>query len=287
MLTIFEAANALEAHMVKNLLATAGISAQVQGEHLQSGVGELPAIGLVKVVVAPEDETVARSVIDDWEAQQAADPRQPSQTGHGHHTPPATPHTAPPTTARERRIARLSLLLIGAIAGSTTTFMLLRAPTTTHGSDFDGDGRVDQRCTYNGDVLTTCREDRNGDGDFDVTYEYADDGRVVSASADNDFDGSVDTRTFFEHNLPVRTTVDTDGDGRPDLERRFQDGLLSEQRFIDDTNGCVRKVQHFVMERLVRAEHDVDCDGTMDRIKRYDAYENVIQRSSRAPAPPG
>lgn len=68
MITIFEARTGFEAHMIRNLLLQAGITAQVLGEDLTGAMGELPAMGLVRVVVRPDDEAVAHQVVADWEA---------------------------------------------------------------------------------------------------------------------------------------------------------------------------------------------------------------------------
>ena len=68
MTTVFEARTGFEAHMMRNLLLQAGITARVLGEDLIGAMGELPAMGLVRVVVRPDDEAVARQVIADWEA---------------------------------------------------------------------------------------------------------------------------------------------------------------------------------------------------------------------------
>ena len=65
---IYEAANSIEAHMIVHLLTEAGMEAHVQGEHLQSGAGELPLGGLVGVTVADEDVVPARRLIKEWEA---------------------------------------------------------------------------------------------------------------------------------------------------------------------------------------------------------------------------
>lgn len=78
---IYQAANNIEAHMIVHLLDQAGIRAHVEGEHLQSGAGELPLGGLVAVSVADEDAEAARGIVLEWEARTApADSAQPMQT---------------------------------------------------------------------------------------------------------------------------------------------------------------------------------------------------------------
>ena len=64
---VYQAANHIQAHMVTHVLEQAGVHAHVQGEFLQSGAGELPIGNLVGVVVADEDVTLAREIIEEWE----------------------------------------------------------------------------------------------------------------------------------------------------------------------------------------------------------------------------
>lgn len=68
MKTIFDASSNLEAHMAMHQLQQAGIHAEIVGEYLQGGIGELPAAGNIRVVVDAKDEDEARQVIADWES---------------------------------------------------------------------------------------------------------------------------------------------------------------------------------------------------------------------------
>ncbi len=68
MKTVFDASGNIEAHLVKHQLQQAGIAAEIQGEYLQGGVGELPAAGNVRVRVPEKDVETARQVIADWDA---------------------------------------------------------------------------------------------------------------------------------------------------------------------------------------------------------------------------
>ncbi len=72
MRTLYEASNSLEAHMILNLLEMQGLSGRIEGEFLQGGVGELPAAGLVRVMVAEEDYQPAKEIVSRWEAAQPA-----------------------------------------------------------------------------------------------------------------------------------------------------------------------------------------------------------------------
>ena len=69
---VYHAGNCLEAHMVKDVLALAGIEAYVTGDYLQGGVGTLPALDLVKVLVADADYAAARRMVDEWASGDAA-----------------------------------------------------------------------------------------------------------------------------------------------------------------------------------------------------------------------
>lgn len=68
MITVYNAFNSLDAHLIKGLLEQQEIPAYVLGEHLQSGIGEIPAIGLVRVSVSNADYPKAKAVIDEWDA---------------------------------------------------------------------------------------------------------------------------------------------------------------------------------------------------------------------------
>lgn len=72
MKTLYQASNALEAHMILNLLEIEGISGRIDGEFLQGGMGELPATGLVRVMVDEKDYQAAKVIVDRWDAAQPA-----------------------------------------------------------------------------------------------------------------------------------------------------------------------------------------------------------------------
>lgn len=67
---VYDAENNIEAHLVMHQLQQAGIKAEVQGGFLQGGVGELPTLGNVRVLVDPRNYAEARQVIEDWEASE-------------------------------------------------------------------------------------------------------------------------------------------------------------------------------------------------------------------------
>ena len=70
MKTVYEASNTLDAHMILNVIEQSGISGWVDGEYLQGGIGEIQAMGIVRVLVNDNDYQQARDVVAQWEAEQ-------------------------------------------------------------------------------------------------------------------------------------------------------------------------------------------------------------------------
>lgn len=73
MKTAYDAQNLIDAQLVCDLLHSAGIPAQVSGAGLLGAAGELPAIGVVQVLVPDDDLERARAVVADWDAGEVPD----------------------------------------------------------------------------------------------------------------------------------------------------------------------------------------------------------------------
>ncbi|MCW9025443.1 MAG: DUF2007 domain-containing protein [Gammaproteobacteria bacterium] len=67
MICVFEANNSLEANIIKSRLENEGINVFIAGEYLQGGIGELPAMGLMRIMVDEIYEPRARSLIEQWQ----------------------------------------------------------------------------------------------------------------------------------------------------------------------------------------------------------------------------
>lgn len=80
MKSVYEASTGLDAHMILNLLEQRGISGRISGEYLQGGIGELAAMGFVRVLVADEDYTAATQIIGEWEAIQPPEEKTRPET---------------------------------------------------------------------------------------------------------------------------------------------------------------------------------------------------------------
>src|SRR5688572_29017544 len=120
--SVYECTLAVEAHMICDLLARAGISARVEGEFLAGAGGELPLGSTIKVRVDPSRAVEARAVIDEWENLQ----------------PPE------PIPAQRRPVWRSPLwFLWGTLVGGAVIFLALRTPYASESVDLDGDGVTD------------------------------------------------------------------------------------------------------------------------------------------------
>jgi hypothetical protein len=107
MRSVFEASTGLDAHMILNLLELRGISGRIEGEYLQGGIGELSAMGFVRVLVAEEDYAEATKIISEWEAIQppAEDSRPEARAGGG-----------------------IRIFVTGVIVGAAIMYWLLKVP---------------------------------------------------------------------------------------------------------------------------------------------------------------
>jgi hypothetical protein len=255
MRTLYEAANAVEAHMLADLLRQRGFEAHIQGEHLQGAMGELPAAGLVRLVIDDEQHAAARAVIDEWEARQ--------------------PSTLPPP----RRTGRFRWLALGVLLGAGSLYAVVRTPVSGDGVDYNRDGQLDETWTYapRGTPLKF-EADRNRDGKVDHVLHYDERGLAASAESDDDFDGRFETRTqFFQGNAEFAQS-DTDGDGFFDLLSHFRHGVLERSEYRDPVSGKVLRVEHLRLGKLTRAELDTDRDGEFDTQIEYTGLAEVSSR---------
>ena len=258
MRTVYEAASAVEAHMLADLLRQEGLAPHIHGEHLQGAIGELPAAGLVRLVIADEEHAKAREIIQRWETAQPA-------------------QTPPRATTRSRP---LWVFLVGLGLGIGGTYALLRVPAQMDGYDHDRDGVLDEKWTYASNGLILKLEvDRNLDKKLDYVGEYSR-GLLESAMSDDDFDGVMETRSRFRGNNLVMNEVDTDADGYPDVRMIYSHGVMTSTEYLDPATGHPLRVEHFKLNVLTVADMDLDRDGRLDT--RY-TYSPLGEITARAP----
>jgi len=73
MIRIYEATSAIEAHLLRGLLEQRGIPVHIVGEHLLGAVGDLPAHGLVGVLVPEAWVAEARAVVHEYDTGEACE----------------------------------------------------------------------------------------------------------------------------------------------------------------------------------------------------------------------
>lgn len=61
---VYNAADLIDAHLVLHRLQDAGITAQVLGQYLTGGIGELPLGGYLRVVVDDQDFDAAMAALN-------------------------------------------------------------------------------------------------------------------------------------------------------------------------------------------------------------------------------
>jgi hypothetical protein len=258
MKNVFDAANSIEAYMIRNLLEQAGVEARVEGEYLQGGVGELPAGGLVRVLVADQDVAAARSVIAEWDArQERMEPVPQSRGARG-----------------------FGGFVLGVLAGTALVIWAYHTPVTEDGIDYDDNGTLDERHHYQGDRLHRVEQDRNLDGKTDFIQIYNLRGLIDYTRADDDFDGDFETKITYVRGNPVRKEADTNGDGMTDLRADYVDGVLAEVELFGPDGRTPRKRQRFDLGRLVSAEYDADADGRLDTRYEYDIFGEIARKTA-------
>lgn len=260
MKTVYEAASAIEAHMLVDLLKQEEIEAHIQGEALQGAMGEIPANGLVRLVVPEDKHAAARAFIERWENTQVE---------------------ATPRPARSAKSAGVRGLLLGLVIGVGATYAIYRAPATADGVDYDRDGLLDEKVTYSPNGMPLKLEvDRNLDHKVDYIARYDARGHLESAESDDNFDGVFETKQWLKNGNVEMSLADTDGDGYPDLRSTYTHGVIDTTEYINPASGKPARVEHFMLGVLKYADVDTDMDGTLDTRIKYTKLAEVASRES-------
>ena len=69
MRTVYRAENLFDAHLVKDALEAVDIPAFIAGEYLTGGIGQLPAMDYIAVMVPESSLAIARGIVGEVEAQ--------------------------------------------------------------------------------------------------------------------------------------------------------------------------------------------------------------------------
>lgn len=255
---VFQASTGVEAHMVRNLLQQEGIEADVEGEYLQGGVGELQAINVVRVVVADRDFERARGIVARWEAEQ----------------PEFEPE---PMAAANRFSAGFAGFLAGLVLGVGGMFWAYSTPVTTSGIDYDGDGTLELKWINRDGRHVRTEVDRNRDGEPDEVVHFDRHQTAKSARYDDDFDGVFETWSDIRLGNPFVTKTDVDADGHIDYRVEHKYGVAYKAVITGNEPGSPTKEQFFEHGKVVKTRFDEDGDGTFDRETTYDWYEEPVE----------
>lgn len=256
MRTVYEPSNALEGHMLQDLLRQRGISSRVDGAQLQGGVGELPVTGLVRLIVDDQDYPSARAVIEEWESTAVSDPIP---------VPPSPP------------VRGFLGALIGLTLGIVGTWAFFRVPVDMRGIDHNDDGALDERWEYSpGGTAVKVTLDRNFDTKVDLIQHHDRRGRALRADVDDDFDGIFESHWQFHRGNVEVVETDTNGDSYVDLRSIYQHGVLvSEEHLLPRSQVPVR-IEHYHLGRLKTADVDTDRDGRLDTRYEYSDDAEIV-----------
>jgi len=253
MKSVFQASTGIEAHMINNLLHLNDIESEVFGEHLQGGIGDLQAIGVVRVMVADEDFDRARKVVADWESTQSASPSSEDQD--------------------QIRRGGFGSGLLGFILGASVILLFLQSSIEHGGIDYNGDGKLDEQWKYLNNQLRSAKIDQNRDGETDLIYQYDLNGLLSNMKADNDFDGRYEYSCRFKRGNTSSCRADLDDDGFYERQEHYTHGVLSTISIFDASSQKLRKEQFIKAGRLTVADFDVDGDGKLETRYKYDEFE--------------
>lgn len=270
MIPVYDAAHSTDAHLVKNLLAQAGITSHIRGEYLQGGLGDLPVSGMVQVCVDAADLESARAIIDDWNSGTLLmEEDSPQDIAESVITP-----------AVESSFGRtLAVGLFGIALGVGVTWAALRGPDTHDVFDYNNDGIADERFIYSGNVLQRVEYDRNHDGKIDATLWYSASGIPTRGESDNNFDGRQETESRYLHGQWLSDASDRDGDGVVDYEADAISGVLFSERWFDANSRIIKRLR-YKDGNPVSGEVDTDKDGILDTRHHYDRTGEIL-RSER------
>ena len=263
MIIVYSAANNLEAHMIKGVLEQQEIPAYIQGEHLQSGAGELPAMsGLVKISVDDINREAARKIIKEWETQELAENASNLKNVPNEIVSAGTNYL---------------YLVASFIAGAIAMHLYMQSPVSHSGIDLNNDEINDIRWTYKNNMISKTEADFNFDQKIDEISTF-DSGLSSITKVDTDFDGIFDAEYQYTNERVSEEKIDTNNDGEMDIITEYESPLNYSSTIFNPKTNLIIKVQHFKRDKLVTAELDTNNDGKVDTAILYDLAEEESNR---------
>jgi Putative prokaryotic signal transducing protein len=268
---VYAPANAAEAHMLQHLLEQRGIQAHIHGEALLGGVSELPAGGLLQLLVADEHYDEARQFILKWEKANA----------------PARGDAA--KVPRMPLAVSLIIFALGLFAGwglklaSENNLVPIDASVVRF--DWNDDGAPDY--SYYSRIGATyaykSEEDANHDGQVDRIVFYDPAGAAERGESDDNFDGFFESRWLYRYGIPSRQEFDTDKNGAADIIAYHRHGVFDREEIFDPATGQVARVNYYDNHLMYQSEIDVNRDGFLETLRTFDRYGEITTTETRAP----
>jgi len=250
---VYESSTALESHMVKNLLENENIDSYIEGEYLQGGVGDLQAIGAIRVVVDEIDYIKAQKIISAWEAIQ--------------------PEPEPEIMIPAKKSGTATGFILGVAVTVSLIYWLFGSPVTENGVDYNADGILDEVWIYKNGRLQQTLVDRNLDGKDDLINNYNNRSLLISSKVDENFDGIFETTIHFQNGNAITAEADTNNNGIIDHRTKYKNGVIDTVELINEASGKVKKRQYYSLNKLVADDYDTNADGILDSHYEYDQYE--------------
>jgi hypothetical protein len=270
MISIYQAANLADAHLIRHLLEQERIDCYIAGEYLQGALGEIPANTPIEVRVAPEDAARARRIVEEWESS------EPDPTLFGDASDGAADgmRTSVENT-RKSRFSGLAWSICGAAIGAGLVWAAYNGPRNEDGIDYDGDGALEERWIFADGRLVRIEMDRNRDEKMDVIAHYDRRGSLERDESDNNFDGKMEERGEYIKGLPVLFKTDRDLNGGTDYRIEYLQGVIFREEWLDASGNVVKRIEYRGGEPF-RGEIDRDGDGRLDTERDYDHRGEIV-----------
>lgn len=251
---LYEASNSLEAHMILNLLEQERLTARLDGEHLQGGLGELPAV-TIRVMIEEAHFEAGKKIIDEWIKEQ----------------PSPDPKASP-------KKLNFGAVAVGFFGGVIFTAIYLQLPINVDGIDYNSDGKLDETWETHNYQISKTKLDRNLDGKFDLITKYTLKGHPDYQKSDEDFNGTFETKIEYRNGNPIQRESDTEDVGVIDYIVTFENGILETETYIDIVTRKPAKINYFGAFGVEKSEIDSDRDGQLDTIYEYDAIGEIVKQ---------
>ena len=276
MIKIYEASNGLEAKLILDLLQQAQLSARIDGEYLQGGIGDIQASGLVRVMISESDFKQGKLLISQWENNEFAITEDENLENSNHYQEPEANSFAS-NVSTEKMLNYLVVGIVCLLIGVFSTAYYYRSPTFENGVDYDGDGIPDEWWVYKGNRISETRMDRNFDKNIDLYLFYDHKGNLESMVSDDNFDGEFETGSKIKHGNWVWTNTDTTGDGFKNYQVKFKHGIIDTISYYHPQTKNKVKTEKYVNLVLSYSEIDTNKDGMLDSRIEYDEYANPVK----------